>query len=740
MADGASSAALRVRDLLSRRPRGLLLLAALALAPACAPDDGSKVASGSLRVLEASDPRFDGGEHYDAYRLAVELGQRLRIDLVSSEFDPYLVLESPSGQILENDDHEGSAEHARLELTAGESGTWKVYATSFEPGAVGEYRLAVTTAPPPADGPRYERGELARGDELLVGGELGDRLSFSGDEGEYVWLDLRSAAFDPYLVVAGPGGEQWESADPARSPGRSALGLTLPRAGEYEVLVTSATAGETGPWDLTLRQGLRARERRWTEEGALEAGDRRLRGGELADEYRFDGVAGQQVSLGLSSRDFDTYLILIDPEGRHVENDDDGDESSGSSIRTRLEVPGTHRVLVTSYASEETGRYTLELELGEVRPVGPTDLLEVGSSRRGTLAAGDEEMPDAAWVDRYGFHAEAGTPVEIVLSSSELDPYLWLVLPDGSVLENDDDWEDASRSRLELTLPQSGSYELGVTSYAPGESGEYLLELRRPPAHRAPPVRGAPNRTFALLVGISDYGGRLTDLDDTAQDARQLQHALVRRAGVRAEDTVLLLDDEATVGRVRRALADLAGRMSPADQLVVFYSGHGDRKRRARYQAADPDAVDETLSLYDADLADDELAAALGAVPGRTVLILDSCFAGGFAKDVIAAPGRMGIFSSEEDVTSTVAEKFRAGGFLSAFLVDALESDRADDGDGYLTALELSHYLHERYRRDVKGGGPDDYVRAGGPQLGYQRLVVDRGSLSPTDILFRLKS
>lgn len=715
----------------------------LVLAVACSPpEEGSpKAASASMvasRTLEASDPRFDGGEHYDVYPLTAELGEQITVDLVSRDFDPYLVLESPSGVLLENDDHEGSAEHSRLEVDAAESGTWQVYATSYEAGELGEYRLTIETAPSARTGRRYERGTLADGDDELTGGELSDRVTFSGEQGEYVWIDLRSAEFDPYLILVGPAGEQWESDDYEGSLGRSVLGLTLPQAGEYRVLVTSAAAGETGAWDLTLQQGLWPKTMQRTEQGELAAGDERMRQGELVDEYRIEGVAGQQVRLGLSSDDFDTYLILVDPEGRHVENDDDG--SGGSSIRSQLRVPGTHRVLVTSYAPGETGGYTLELGLGEVRPVGPVDRLEIGGRRSGDLGPGDEELPAGEYIDRYAVSAEAGTAVEIVLSSNELDPYLVLVMPDGSVMENDDDWDDASRSRLALTLPQSGGYEVNVTSSSPGETGAYLLELHHSSAQEVPPVRGMPNRTFAVLVGISDYGSRLSDLENTAQDARQLHRALVRRAGVQPEDTVLLLDREATAARVRESIATLAARMTAADQLVVFYSGHGDRVRRESFQPADPDSVDETLSLYDGEISDDELAAALDAVPGRSLLILDSCFAGGFAKDVIAAPGRMGIFSSEEDVTSSVAEKFRAGGFLAAFLVDALEGDRADDGDGHLTALELSHYLHERYRTDVKGGGPDDFVRAGGPLLGYQRLVVDRGSLGPADVLFRLQA
>jgi hypothetical protein len=83
--------------------------------------------------------------------------------------------------------------------------------------------------------------------------------------------------------------------------------------------------------------------------------------------------------------------------------------------------------------------------------------------------------------------------------------------------------------------------------------------------------------------------------------------------------------------------------------------------------------------------------------------------------------------------------KFRAGGYLAEFIAEAVGGRLADDdGEAGITALELSQYLHERYRADVKSGGPgDSFVRTGGPQTGYQHLVVDRGSVEPYAVLFR---
>ena len=85
---------------------------------------------------------------------------------------------------------------------------------------------------------------------------------------------------------------------------------------------------------------------------------------------------------------------------------------------------------------------------------------------------------------------------------------------------------------------------------------------------------------------------------------------------------------------------------------------------------------------------------------------------------------------------SNVASKFRAGGYLSAFLDEAIAQGLADDDmNDSITAIELSQYLHERYRADVKSARPVEVVR-NEMTLGYQHLVIDRGSIGAYDVLF----
>ena len=74
---------------------------------------------------------------------------------------------------------------------------------------------------------------------------------------------------------------------------------------------------------------------------------------------------------------------------------------------------------------------------------------------------------------------------------------------------------------------------------------------------------------------------------------------------------------------------------------------------------------------------------------------------------------------------------------LAAFFDEAVRGGYADqDMNQELTAIELSQYLHDRYRADVKAFGNEQYVSTGGPQSSYQHLVVDRGGVGAYNVLF----
>ncbi|MFC1499463.1 caspase family protein [Candidatus Zixiibacteriota bacterium] len=716
---------------------------------------GTRRESGSLAK---GDSQLETGEYYDSYSFDAEIGQRVVVDLRSSEFDTYLGVGSPSEELNENDDwEEGDTSHSRVELDITESGTWSVIATSYEGEETGSYELTITisggSVGSSSSGPRIESGELGRGDETIDTGEYIDLYTFEGTAGEQVVFDLRSVHFDTYLMVVTPSQERQENDDFEGDVNRSLINLQLTESGTYTVGVTSYEAGETGAYDLHILRGSPASATSGprVERGSLSTGDETLDDGEYLDVYTFEGLPGQHVRVDVSSSAFDTYLIVTGP-GEFQKDNDDVDNAPGHSIvEFDLTDSGTYNAIITSYSPGETGDYELSIEFGSTTQagtgadnLGQQDIrrLSPGQSLSGTLEPGDNTLEADRYTDIFTFDGQAGQTISVEMTSSDFDTYIGLAFPSEESIENDDHEGSTNRSRIDLTLQETGRYSVIATSYASGETGSYQVSLTAGAAGSAPSSgpSGAGGNVYGLFVGISDYPGEGSDLSFCAEDATTFFSAMQRGAGMPAANGLVFTDSQATTTNVRNALREFGGRVGPDDVFVFFYSGHGSRvERPGGYEQADPDGIDESIFLYDDQILDNEMAEIFDEINARiAILVLDSCFSGGFAKDVISVPNRMGFFSSEEDVTSMVAAKFLAGGYLAKFIADAVGERLGDiDGDGEINALELSQYLFEQYRAEVKSGVKSDYVSLNSRQLGYQHLIVDRGSIGAYDVVFK---
>ncbi|MDQ3036832.1 MAG: caspase family protein, partial [Myxococcota bacterium] len=363
---------------------------------------------------------------------------------------------------------------------------------------------------------------------------------------------------------------------------------------------------------------------------------------------------------------------------------------------------------------------------------------------RGALAAGDAPLASGEFSDPHTATFAAGAPISIRLDSSAFDPYLIVRSPSGRQQDNDDFRPGALSSGIDIPAAEAGEYRILVTSYRPGETGAYTLTITSgagatttvtpqpgtgaPVAPAAPGVSGS--RVWVLSVGISDYPGGGNDLPECANDAVKIAEAL-RNQGLTAPDREFLLTDaQATTGAIRSAMQRIASQIRPDDTFVFFYSGHGGQRTERSTDLRELDGVDEYLFVYDGELLDDEFGRLTDAIRARTSLIaIDACFAGGFSKDVITRPSVVGMFSSEEDVTSAVAGQFQAGGYLSHFLRLGIQGDADDDPhDRVMTVGELTHFVWLQYGRHASA------VRM---QMGYQHLVVDRGAVHTTQELWR---
>jgi serine protease Do len=89
----------------------------------------------------------------------------------------------------------------------------------------------------------------------------------------------------------------------------------------------------------------------------------------------------------------------------------------------------------------------------------------------------DVHPSDSSYFNAYTFEGKAGQRVEIDMTSSEVDPYIILLAPDGQDLGHDDDSGGGSNARLTIALPADGIYTVLANTYQAGETGHYSLRL-----------------------------------------------------------------------------------------------------------------------------------------------------------------------------------------------------------------------------------------------------------------------
>lgn len=710
--------------------------------------------------LQDGDQRLDSGEYVDVWTFQGRAGQQVTINMSSTEVDAYLMLRGPAGVSEWNDDRATGETNARITVRLPADGLYRISATSYEPDESGDYRISLIEGAGPGSGQegggeiqlgQTGAGRLALGDDRLDAGEFSDRWTFRGTPGQTYVVRLNSGAFDPYVMVRGTDLEADNDDEPGRGSVNSRVEFVMPADGEVRVYATSYQADETGDYALLLSEAgaeqepatvvasLATLEIGQTQSGALSSDAPTLRSGEYMQAYALTGRAGDRIELRLRSAGFDPYVFITGPGEFSAANDDDetGEDGTNSRLIVTLPADGEYQVVATSFEPGETGEFILAVdragdEVAATRTASTIAAFEDGVVREGMLSRGDATLDDGQFVDIYQFTGRRGTRVALTAESDVFDTKLFLLGP-GDVAENNDDGPDGTNSRIELVLPEDGTYDVAVSSFNGGETGAYRLtaglSLGTP---RQAAVPSGP-RVFAVMVGISDYGGFASNLAYTADDAVKLAEDL-RRDGLLNPASVVITDAEATVAGVKAAFARVAAEAGPDDIFLFFYSGHGGQNRGV-VSAFEPDGRTETIVMVDGEITDAEMGEMFARVDARlAMIVLDSCFSGGFGRNVVSRPGVIGLFSSEEDLTSQVAGKFQAGGYLSHFLRTGLGGEANADGDDMITAGELTQYLRRRYAIDAA----DVRTQTSDGQRSYQNLVVERGGVQVDDVVVRV--
>lgn len=306
-------------------------------------------------LTAASGRNFKDGSYLDVLVLRSAGGETVDVRVESDDFDVYLTLVSPAGEVLGANDYVqplGDAfDAARVRAELPEAGAYLVVVSGYGPADLGRYTATRSrfVAPPKVavdvGVPGSYAGDLA---EAAV-----DSLWITLAEPATVVAHLRSVAFDAVLEAYDALGGFIDANDDFDDT-NSRLVLDL-EPGRYEFLAKGYWEDASGAY--TFEVDFYERPPRVEVDvlapGAIEG----LLAPDAIDTYVLRLDAAATVTVELRSDDFDAYLEVYDADRYWIDANDDFE---GSDARLELELDaGTYVFEASAFWSSDAGAYTI---------------------------------------------------------------------------------------------------------------------------------------------------------------------------------------------------------------------------------------------------------------------------------------------------------------------------------------------------------------------------------------------
>ena len=244
-----------------------------------------------------------------------------------------------------------------------------------------------------------------------------------------------------------------------------------------------------------------------------------------------------------------------------------------------------------------------------------------------------------------------------------------------------------------------------------GLSREKILTVHYTPSRR---------NAHAVVIGINSYP-RLPKLKYAFNDALAFKQLLVEKNRVPAENITLLVNEQATLRNVRRALGtNLKNAVGIEDMAIIFFAGHGAIERDAL--SSDGDGLEKYILTYDSDPSDlfstalpmRDIALIFDRIRSeRLIFIVDACYSGAsggrtvgagglratlsdsFLERLAAGRGKVIITASAANEVSVEKDELQHGVF-TYYLLEGLRGGADLDRDGMVTVDEAYRYVSEK--------------------------------------------
>jgi hypothetical protein len=234
--------------------------------------------------------------------------------------------------------------------------------------------------------PKQERAKDTVVNDELTNADLKDKVrtgsfcktfTYKMTEGRKYQIDMVSGAFDSYLRLENPKGEQVASDDDGGGFPNARIQYEAPTTGDFTISATTFGGGSTGKFTVTVKDitvgelkkkgaakaiELKLDKGAAKHDGSLEQTDTKFQNEKIAKIYVIKLEEGKTYQIDHISQAFDAYLYLEGPNGNILAQDDDGGDGLNSRIVHKAAATGNYRIIATSLGGNRTGNYSLSIQ------------------------------------------------------------------------------------------------------------------------------------------------------------------------------------------------------------------------------------------------------------------------------------------------------------------------------------------------------------------------------------------
>lgn len=165
-------------------------------------------------------------------------------------------------------------------------------------------------------------------------------------------------------------------------------------------------------------------------------------------------------------------------------------------------------------------------------------------------------------------------------------------------------------------------------------------------------------KNHLLSIGIDEYI-QLPKLHNAVKDAREVVEILVEKYQFEKEDIQSIYNQEATKDAIIRSFKTLVGKVKPEDNVIIYFSGHGEFDKVFNEGYWMP--VNADADNYSKSIPNSFIKKMLGAVKCHHLfVIVDSCFSGTLfnrgmgrvAQRLEKEPSRWGLTSGRAEIVA----------------------------------------------------------------------------------------